>query len=290
VLNHSRWLKGKDPRDHIYAFLGHPSSQLPNGTPFIHADCAVSSKELYLKVAMEFLKNPLSIRVLYAVYHNKRTIADDFPSWVPLWDLEALGRGEAQNWGLNKRKYLYRNSRQTPFSFGIHGSYSYSATAGTKTSLLIEGRTLKLRGVIFDKVQGTVARPSYGSSWESLRLRFFPWWMKEETFEAGRYLEGGHLSFDSFLMTLSAGLSNMEHVEYGTQQLRKNFAALWNCKFTYNLNDGQHTAIKVGRHVRFQQDINLFRTGRSFLKASNHFALGPNITEPGDLCCILLGA
>jgi hypothetical protein len=107
VLEKARGLQCTDPRDGIYAFLGHPAAlkqsllddkpfmwyprNYNNGKPlFVVPDYSRANTlaRLYVDVAVEATKKPPnSVTVLCYVAHIKETLTEGFSSWIPRWDL-----------------------------------------------------------------------------------------------------------------------------------------------------------------------------------------------------------
>ncbi|KAI1092059.1 hypothetical protein F5B19DRAFT_238730 [Rostrohypoxylon terebratum] len=92
-----------DPRDHVYAFLGHPAARRRHAyendqstdyeeifndvnSTFITPDYKRTTEEVYLEVAEKLLVQHDDLRILGAVSHSAGTIASDYPSWVPRWN------------------------------------------------------------------------------------------------------------------------------------------------------------------------------------------------------------
>ncbi|KAI0887743.1 uncharacterized protein GGS22DRAFT_197712 [Annulohypoxylon maeteangense] len=95
--------KATDPRDHVYAFLGHPAARRRNAYEndqsmnyaeifidvnhtFITPDYRRTVDEVFLDVAKKLLVQHNDLRILGAVSHSTGTIASDYPSWVPRWN------------------------------------------------------------------------------------------------------------------------------------------------------------------------------------------------------------
>lgn len=94
-LHRARHLLAQDPRDHVYAFLGHFSirrgSQALQG---LVADYAKSIQDVYIDVAVRGLRDASDLVMLAATHHSRpaakrRSPQDkgdiDLPSWVPDW-------------------------------------------------------------------------------------------------------------------------------------------------------------------------------------------------------------
>ncbi|KAI1134263.1 hypothetical protein F5Y05DRAFT_422837 [Hypoxylon sp. FL0543] len=92
-----------DPRDHVYAFLGHPAARRRNAyendlsvdywemcnsasQTIVAPDYKKTTEEVYLEVAEKLLLQHNDLRLLGAVSHSDATIKSDFPSWAPRWN------------------------------------------------------------------------------------------------------------------------------------------------------------------------------------------------------------
>lgn len=80
VLNSSRGFNATDARDHIFAFLGHPSLQnmiTPNYTS--------SLQEIYQEFGVNCIRSTGSLDILSFVDNNESDLHSNLPSWVPQW-------------------------------------------------------------------------------------------------------------------------------------------------------------------------------------------------------------
>src|SRR5438034_1150125 len=78
-------LNATDPRDHVFAKLGHYSAKSRRtGLPIIEADYTKSLTETYLTVATRLLEERISLEVLNGVYLACRP-NDCLPSWALRW-------------------------------------------------------------------------------------------------------------------------------------------------------------------------------------------------------------
>jgi len=95
--------KATDPRDYIYAFLGHPSARrkyayhpeqsvdyldlINQGeATLVEANYNKSVDEVFLETAEGLLRQHHDLRFLGAVRHTDDSLARNYPSWVPRWD------------------------------------------------------------------------------------------------------------------------------------------------------------------------------------------------------------
>lgn len=107
VLAKARGLKCTDPRDSVYAFLGHPSAfkrrrldadpylwyptnYYHNRTTMVSPNYRKSNSflQVYCELAITAIGNAdLGLSVLAHVAHDQDTIETNHPSWVPRWDI-----------------------------------------------------------------------------------------------------------------------------------------------------------------------------------------------------------
>ena len=77
--------KPSDPRDYIYAFLGHPLAAMESGL-LIEPDYGKSLVDVYTDAALDLLQHPREgPGVLTSVAHATPDEMEgrEFPSWVP---------------------------------------------------------------------------------------------------------------------------------------------------------------------------------------------------------------
>ena len=86
LLDHGTLLSCQDPRDRIYAFLGHPLALRDDGKPIIIPDYGKETLEVYKTISMALLQTH-GPRVLASVEHSSETLNEDFPSWVVRWNM-----------------------------------------------------------------------------------------------------------------------------------------------------------------------------------------------------------
>ncbi|KAH0496270.1 hypothetical protein TgHK011_003641 [Trichoderma gracile] len=139
-LHRARHLLAQDPRDHVYAFLGHFS--LTKGSEELRAlvaDYSKSVEEVYFDVAVRGLRGAHDLIMLSATHHsrpNNRRRAPgnerelDLPSWVPDW-------------------------RDLPMHILGSPAVPHRAAGDTRPELSIdeEARVLHIRGIRVDVVE-----------------------------------------------------------------------------------------------------------------------------------------
>jgi hypothetical protein len=70
MLEVTRNKRASDPRDYVYALLGHPSASI-NGVPIVEPDYNKSTTELCFEVTMKILEHSHNLRILSAVHHSE---------------------------------------------------------------------------------------------------------------------------------------------------------------------------------------------------------------------------
>jgi hypothetical protein len=75
-----------DPRDHVYAFLGHPAN-LSDGRALLRVEYTRTIPEVFRDTTIKFLRSMGNLDVLSYVTHEESLhLRDGLPSWVPVWD------------------------------------------------------------------------------------------------------------------------------------------------------------------------------------------------------------
>lgn len=129
LLNHGALLNCIDPRDHVYAFLGHPLARNEGGNPLVFPDYTKPVDQLHFDVSCKLLRR-FGLRLLSSVEHTESTIEEDLPSWVVRWDISVV---------------LNDISRYP-------GLYRATPPAWAPDLSKFEARNLELPGVILDRV------------------------------------------------------------------------------------------------------------------------------------------
>lgn len=139
-LHRARHLLAQDPRDHVYAFLGHFSvSKGSEALRGLAADYSKSIEDVYFDVAVRGLRGADDLVMLAATHHSRpngkrRAPGDDqdvdLPSWVPDW-------------------------RDLPVHILGSPAVPHRASKDTKPDLTIDedSRILHIRGVRVDVVE-----------------------------------------------------------------------------------------------------------------------------------------
>ena len=130
LLSHAALLSCSDPRDKVYAFLGHPLAYPLISNNLVRPDYQKTPAQVYLELSNALIQHT-GLRVLTTVEHTQSTILEDLPSWVTRWDVSLV---------MNDI-FKVPNTR-------------FSASAGrTASASVFAGNNLILQGIILDKVQ-----------------------------------------------------------------------------------------------------------------------------------------
>jgi hypothetical protein len=146
ILSHTAFkYLATDPRDHIYAFLGHPAAYRPKGSNLqpistaISPDYRLSPRDVYVDFAKYWLNTRKDSRLLSCVDHvdlsstgSQLESSTRFPSWCPNWSHQPLGGGR-----INKS----------------HEPYWYSAAGSTAFTSHFRADVLDLQGHIFGDIR-----------------------------------------------------------------------------------------------------------------------------------------
>ncbi|RYP15309.1 hypothetical protein DL765_005790 [Monosporascus sp. GIB2] len=280
LLDHATVLNCGDPRDHIYAFLGHPLAQKGNGSPVVTPDYTKSVDEVFLDISTILLREN-GLRMLSTVEHDESTIGQDSPSWVIQWDISGV----------------WNNISQVPWKNGA------SLPPALQDSVEINHKILKLPGTAVDTVFKSF---QIDFDNDSLEVAF----VDSNTNEALdldhmlRYVQRrGTLcvyNYDqneralAFVHTLCAGVSHSAgggEVDIGYHW--EHFLDFWKWhrdRHTLSGQEGRPPGLSK-KALSFWNDMCDFGIARSFaITDRGYYGLVPRISKPGDVCCWLHGA
>ncbi|KAN0112256.1 Heterokaryon incompatibility protein (HET) domain containing protein [Hyaloscypha variabilis] len=268
LLSHASLLSSSDPRDKVYAFLGHPLAQFLTSNNLVKPDYQKSPHQVYLELSSALIQY-IGLRVLTTVEHTKSTILENFPSWVTRWNVSLV---------MND---IFRvpNDRFRA-SAGLTASFSPS----------IARNNLILPGVLLDKVWKTftiyVGEASGISLEETVtgeRISFQALLRGACNLDGStcRYpdralalctaLCGGKSAFVSQLPRYAACLATM--LDNGSQ----------NQKNSYTQEDTDNALLYFG-------EVKAVCINRTFVVTENGFySLTPLLTGPGDVACVFVG-
>lgn len=241
LLNHGALLDCSDPRDHVYAFLGHPLARNEDGSPLVFPDYVKSVEEIYLEVSCLLLRR-FGLRLLSSVEHRESTIQEELPSWVVRWNVSVVMNDIA------RYPQLYR---ATPPQWA------------PDLSEAIRGERLDLPGIILDRVSKAYCIDV--RSTPDVSLRFID------------------VSNPSRNLSWSNILGDFPHRADASSAILKTLCARDDLDPSQLRNPENKQRFEHG-----VKDVGINRC--LFATAKGGFGLGPLITRPGDVCCLIFGA
>ncbi|KAH9205109.1 heterokaryon incompatibility protein-domain-containing protein [Leptodontidium sp. 2 PMI_412] len=286
LLEVTRAHKASDPRDYVYALLGHPSAKVGD-KPIAVPDYNKSTEDLFFQVSVKILEQTKDLRLLSAVHgRDESALSHNKTSWTPSWSRDA----GVLSIGLYRDRYY---------------DVLYDASAGMPclAEVTMPGKVLRVRGFVLDvideytstetphKESGLVVQKSVHDL-ISTALNFNS--VKKST-------QSKLAALKDIGQTITAGFRNQD-----LPRFEADFAA-----FILHAISTSSSALKVamtsilapqglpalrklaeeGSLDEIYWAISRFCTGRNvFSTRRGRTGLGPEILKKGDLCCILFGA
>lgn len=278
ILHSSRQLKATDPRDHVFAFLGHhlAASSDKSGKLIVTPDYTVDAERVCLEFATNYIKWTTDLNILPFVQHqdsNERRTG--LPSWIPLW-------------------HTYPGS-----VLGQLGESLFDAGGEAKPRPPVLGTedTLRVRGILFDKLQycsvlfeerdfdwggGTQAAETPKSTEGSKIKIVLSHILKPDTISA--YPENTRLM--TCAVTMIAGLHSGTRSEFESRAV-----AFMNCHLPESYDRKFTAGFIAGDSGLCEVEIASPLSGRKFAITEMWvYGLVPPSARAGELCCIILGA
>jgi hypothetical protein len=286
VLHVGRTFQATNPRDHVYAFLGHPTSLDPKTrTPLVNVDYTKSIFDVYYDTACAVLKAyPSNLTFLLScVDRDRKALEENFPTWVPQWH------------------------RARPVS--AFGYPSESMDDPDVQFTLLEDKSLKLSGLVFDEISwisSPMTRSDFDPTTAPLKIRPLPvisdvWryllkkypipeyiWQKILQHNLGSQYGAGRL--DAFIMTMTAGrvLEGDDMAQYRSSFHA--YCATIGASITGITLDKQTKYTQNGDAGLVERDIKWATNNRRFFSTkSGYFGLGHDPIQIDDACCFFTG-
>ena len=266
LLSHAALLNCTDPRDKIYAFLGHPLAYSLTANRLVNPDYQKTPGQVYLEVSKALIQQS-GLRVLTTVEHTQDTIGENLPSWVTRWDVQ-----------------LVMND-----IFKVPNTH-FRASAGLTTNvLLIEGENLVLRGIVVDKVRQSfticVRETGIGfansSNGEVLTLKTVLEILNRGDDSLSPYID----RVGAFCATLCIeGSRSEDNTKRGVTCLAMTLE-----------NEGQpakstYSQAEQDEGMVYYKRLKAHCMNRSFsVTEKGFYGLVPLLTRPGDVSCVLVG-
>jgi hypothetical protein len=285
LLSLVRGLGCTDPRDRVYAFLGHPLAKLGEGTrTIVWPDYEKSYLDVYLEAAVNMVKQTNQIIILSATEHTEQTILEQFPSWVPRWNVNRT----ADSLGVNSQNYYEASGDITHLWFEIQSN------SFLKVRAIPIGHVLMCTSIMdadkSTKGQEISEHLRQGAAIQSLEKEFLSEGINP--FEFG-FSIGKHVI--ALSLTLTAGMFGDQPAE--NEECFESHQADFEDFWKQNIGDGLEcpfpaltSTASPGKAARFSYSMRLACTGRSFIYTDREcYGLAPSITKPGDICCVIRG-
>lgn len=279
ILEAAKYRICSDPRDKIYAILGHIAftrlKKVTDGTICIFVDYSKPVSGLYLDVAIKLLELPNPYLILSLVEHTDSTINDSCEaSWVPQWVSyhDALTFADFKN--------------STAF---------YGACVSRTPEFEIDNKTLGLKGICLDRIKRSSSKFDLLDSAEKIDSTTRSVW--EELIWPE---DGCHGSFDKIVFevcsTILAGIrSNLTDSCWTVRDIHEHVADLM--AYIHRIGIDSHVRDTLSKEHRgvAEQFVKDIKSGTAhercfFIGENGCFGLGPPILQPGDEIFFLLGA
>ncbi|ETN37457.1 uncharacterized protein HMPREF1541_08448 [Cyphellophora europaea CBS 101466] len=281
ILNNGRYFGTTDPRDHVYAFLSHPSADnVARDSPgqLLTPDYNASVDQVYLDTAVRILEtDPQPWTVLSCSDHapDSKSMTGHRPSWVPRWD-----EGFRVYW-LGYPEMWYRAGGPDSSSF----TSEYHA----------ETCSLHLRGVLFDTI--TWASEPYLS--EELtteqQLTNQPlqrlWNQISQTagVSYGAYGSTPDEQEHAFSLAIVAGrAADDSPAEDDSQRHRAVFHA-YRALITHGALD-RDAKLTSEVHTMFDNQRRALHNRRFFRTSKGYYGTAHRALQVGDVCCVTKGS
>lgn len=276
-LHRARWQLSSDPRDHIFALLGHPAAREADGTRIMEADYAKSVEDVYHELAVRMLRGD-SLMILNTVQHEtlqSATERHNLPTWVPQWDSQ-----KSLHNLLGDDTCVYRPSQRIL----------------PKVEFLESNRVLVLEGLIIDTV-GTTTNTFDTSDVTLTSLTLAKVWESQPECEGGEFTtmekyRNGEPALFAFLETISAikkrkaeaPIPEPQRLADGADFLVKAFGT------THIIGRDVHNMSRTGDCYKWMERASGGAKCRRFARGlEGYYALCPPAAAPGDKLCLLLG-
>ncbi|PMD37053.1 HET-domain-containing protein [Hyaloscypha variabilis F] len=281
MLEVTRNKRASDPRDYVYALLGHPSASI-NGVSIVEPDYNKSATELCFEVTMKILEHSHNLRILSAVHHSEHSLDRGTSSWIPTWNRDVV-----------------------VLSLGVYQDHyfdvEYDACTGMDAfwKLSEPDRSLEIHGFVFDVVEEHIETEELGDDGATVLREFDDLMSAMLHF---KFLDGASPGerLAAVGQTITAGFRNQDpkafQVEYVAFRHQLAQEAL---KYGRSIS---HELIPEGMDILYRtsggrsiDDIywaaSRFCSGRKvFCTKQGMLGLGPAVLRQGDMCCVLFGA
>lgn len=318
LISHAAYqFEATNPRDYIFAFLGHPSAKLQsgtsNGSSLIVPDYDAEVASVFVQFARKWLEISRSPHMLSCVNHESLPGTHpgssgaghrqlDLPSWCPRWTHLPLGGSRFVD---ESSSHSYRAAASTEFQFRILPSdrlvvrrFSYDVVIETLASL--DGLPGLLPGVQIED-----SKLSTHDLSNLIKLACLCCKALDMVEESSSGSDQRHIKdiLHRFVATATASnhdrdqlLANFKASVFEAQQVSRNIPGAVSERYKDaldRLSEHFQSIDLIGPDkflVRFMASIedSLFQR-RLFLCRTGVVGLGPPVVETGDQCCLFAG-
>lgn len=287
ILSASRQLEASEPKDHIYAFLGHSSaSHSLTGELIVNPDYTIDTMQMYCDFAVAWLEWTRDLNILSFVQHRDATATDDpIPSWVPTWN-------------------TYDSS-----VLAQNGVSNFKAGASSKIlpQVFKGGKRLKVRGATFDKIvfrssvfyehdfdwgnkpEDEVRSPKDVSKWTEILSHVLD--------PASNYIYADERRFMTCATTLAAGIYSGSQADFDSRATAflSPFLPTLKSYSEYSsvlLQVAHKTQTADGSNTQLcEMEMATAMINRRFVVTERGYhGLAPALARVGDVCCVVFGA
>lgn len=276
VLHFSRQLKATEPKDHIYAFLGHESASNPStGELVVTPNYAAGLLQVYSDLAVHWIQWTKDLNILSFVQHRDETRSAEVASWVPMWN-------------------VFDSSVLAQL-----GETIFDAGRGIKTTpqIMADEKCLKVRGIVFDKLEYCSKAFNHedfrweGESNDKLRsVEDYQKWSDILSHVFNPSTKSIYVADQRFMtcaITLTAGMHSGPVSEFVTRASAFLSPCLAKTR-TQPQTSTDQTALPDSQLCEVEMATPL--VVRKFMTTSSgYFGLAPPTASEGDVCCVIFG-
>ncbi|PVH79089.1 HET-domain-containing protein [Cadophora sp. DSE1049] len=286
LLEVTRAHKASDPRDYVYALLGHPSAKIGDA-PIAVPDYNKTREDLFVQVSVKILEQTKDLRLLSAVHgRDGRVLNADKTSWTPSWSRDA----GVLSMGLYRDRYY---------------DVLYDASAGMPcgAEVTMPEKKLQVRGFILDEIEEYTETESLQKVSGLLMPKdLYALICSALEFSTVKKISQSKLAtLQDIGQTITAGFRNQDiprfEADFAAFRLHTISNSPSSIKEAVTATlvpeglPGLRKLAEKGSVDEIYWATSRFCSGRKlFSTRTGRTGLGPEILKKGDLCCVLFGA
>jgi Heterokaryon incompatibility protein (HET) len=298
ILDKAREQNSSDPRDKVFALLGHPSAKRKSGNgTIVQADYSKAAAKVYQELAVELMRDHGNLYPLSAVVHLSADLTEEnaTASWVPQWDLQhylpymlVRNRDKFRAAALTNPTFLFpSNSDILQVEGFIFDTVLYQAEEILTTDHIpkrsIPGSKGNYIRVLYDMALGW-QDSSNSKKTANDSKRILPLTLAAEGFDLSIYME---LDPDQRARLLLADFAEYWIESCTTNNERAN--GILNPAID-SLSINFEGLPPPSAYSYRAAAVRALKQRRLFYSKKGYFGLGPAVMQPGDIVCVLFGA